>query len=80
MVVRRCPLVASGLKPIPPAWDTEVIVSRHLGAPDFWHDKALPYLKRDAWEALLWPVILFLILGGLLLLIGRRRRRRSGFH
>jgi uncharacterized membrane protein YphA (DoxX/SURF4 family) len=58
----------------------EVIVSRHLGAPDFWQDKALPYLKRDAWEALLWPVILFLILGGLLLLIGRRRRRRSGFH
>ncbi len=59
--------------------NTEVFVARYLEAPEFWRDQAVPYLQLDAWEALLWPVILFMVLGGLLVYLGRRRRRRGGF-
>jgi hypothetical protein len=57
----------------------EVIVSRHLHLTDFWQYQIMPYLQRPAWEASLWLVIVFLILGGLFSVIGRRYRRRRRF-
>lgn len=58
---------------------TEVIIARHLNLPGFWRDGVVPYLQLPAWEATLWPVIVFLILGGVLSVVGRRRSRKSGF-
>ena len=58
---------------------SEVVVSRHLNLPGFWRDAVVPYLKLPAWEAMLWPVIVLLILGGFLSVIGRRRTRKGRF-
>jgi hypothetical protein len=57
----------------------EVFVTRYLGLPDLWYDWVLPYLGLPAWEAALWPVIVFLILGGLFSLLGRKGRRKGVF-
>lgn len=58
---------------------SQVIVQRHLGLDTFWFDAVLPFLERPAWEAILWAVITFLIVGGILASLGRGRRRQTGF-